>query len=61
MYEVILCTKCGEPINEEEIYCTNCGNKNDKYVRCPNCQRIMVEKNYMYECPECRTIKSKSF
>jgi len=59
MYEVRLCLECNEPINEEEIYCINCGRKNEHFERCPKCQGIMIEKEYVYECVKCNLIMSR--
>jgi primosomal protein N' len=58
-FKIICCPHCGEPSGEGEIYCTQCGTKNEVVERCPRCGEPMIKKKFVYECDKCNIVMSR--
>ena len=59
MYVLLHCQHCKELVGDDDIYCSICGAKLDKVVRCPKCTKPMIEKTFCYECLDCGVLYSK--
>lgn len=48
-----VCQKCGKPVKVEDVFCKNCGHKIEKEYRCEKCNVVLNENTKF--CSECGT------